>query len=57
MVSLDMSRSCIVIYSYQSSGVLRYIFLKLAPPNLVLGVLIMLFHIILDETISAVCGN
>jgi hypothetical protein len=26
-----------------------------APPNLALGVLIMLFHMILDETILAIC--
>ena len=42
------------MYLYQSRGVLRYIFLMLAPPNSALGMLIMLFHMILDETILAV---
>ncbi len=50
------------IIGYQSQwhfhvliGVSRYIFLMSAQPNLALGVLITLFHMILDETISAVC--
>ena len=43
------------MYSYQSRGVSRYIFLMSALPNLALGVLITLFHMILDKTILAVC--
>ncbi len=55
MISLGMSCSGIFIHSYQSRGVSRYIFFMLAPPNLALGMLITLFHIILDETILALC--
>ncbi len=55
MISLGMSPSGIFIYSYQSRGVSRNLFLMSAPPNLASGILIMLFHIILDEIILAVC--
>jgi hypothetical protein len=40
---------------YQSSGVLRYIVLMSAPPNLASGVLMTLFHVIFSETMLAVC--
>ncbi len=54
MISLGISRSGIFMYLYRLRGVSRYIFLMSAPPNLALAVLIMLFHMILDEAISAV---
>ncbi len=54
MISLGISRSGIFLYSYQLRGVSGSLFLMLALPNLALGMLITLFHMILDETITAV---
>ncbi len=55
MISLGISHSGIFVYLYQSRGVLRFIFLMSAPPNLALGIQITLFHMIFDETILAIC--
>ncbi len=55
MILSGISLSGIFMYLYQSRGVLRYTFLMLAPLNLALGILIMLFNMIFDETILAVC--
>jgi hypothetical protein len=46
------------MYSYQSNGVSRYMFLMSAPPNLDPGLLMTLFHIILQrDHVSRTCSE
>jgi hypothetical protein len=54
-MSLDRSAISIFMYSNQSRGVTRYMFLMLALAKRVSLVLVTLFNRILEETMSAVC--
>jgi hypothetical protein len=54
MMSLGRSANIIFMYSNQSKGVSRYMFLMSAPEKRVSLVLMTLFYRILEETMSAV---